>query len=92
MAVSFFTETNLRATVFLSGESFFLLCSLPAPNTGAAFSFAEDFGAEAVLAFWAERASSLLILPPTPDPCTAEAAIPFSANILAAAGEGWPAA
>ena len=34
----------------------------------------------------------MVILPPTPEPATALAAIPFSSNILAAAGEGCPVA
>jgi hypothetical protein len=50
--------------------------------TGAAPAGAAAAGAEAAIA------SSFVIRPPTPEPATAAAAIPFSSNIFDAAGDG----
>ncbi len=96
MAVSFFTETNLRETVFLS-EDIFSLRSFLEPATGvvacvsdfgSAFEDSEGEGAD----FFAAWASSLVIRPSLPVPETSEALIPFSERILAAAGEACPVA
>ena len=90
MAVSFLTETNRFATVFLKGD-IFCLCSDRSPwsadCTGSfMIDFSCSFGDDSTFCNWAFMASSLVILPPTPVPWTAAAEIPFSANILVAAG------
>src|SRR5258706_3925106 len=94
MAVSFFTATNLRAIV-LRNEVIFSLRTVRMPPetiTGGAngvAAFASVGFAEETCAL---TASSLVILPPTPDPCTWAGETPFSSKILPAAGEGYPAA
>ena len=83
MAVSFFTATKRRATV-LRNELIFSRRVPPCATAGAA----AGAGAAAAAGFEAANASSLVIRPPTPEPATEAAAIPFSSNILDAAGDG----
>ena len=87
MAVSFFTATNLLAIVFLRDDIFSLLTTLSSLTalTTTALGASALAGAGAGVAL---RASSLVILPPTPEPPTCSAVNPFSAITLAAAGEG----
>ncbi len=92
IAVSFFTATKRRETVFLNEDIFSLLTFLEPATTGAAASVglldagtAAGWGAGAV--FWAPNASSFVIRPSLPDPGTEAGAIPFSAKILEAAGD-----
>ena len=80
IAVSFFTATNLLATVFLKEDIFSeRVALLPGAMIAAA-----DFASER----FAACASSFVILPSLPEPFIACASIPFSDKILAAAGEG----
>ena len=93
MAELFLASTSLDAIVRLIRDIFSLLVVLPndaALGTGATgpiLSPLVGFGAGV-----APAASCLVILPPTPVPCTSLGAMPFSASIFAADGDGCPAA
>ncbi len=92
MAVSFLTDTSLLETVFRKLDICFLVSireNLIRGSEDKVSSVEED---ETVTGFWALIASSFVILPPTPVPATDSGEIPFSAKILAAAGEGCPEA
>src|SRR5690554_7095930 len=96
IAVSFFTLTKRLAMVLRREVIFSLLVSLDPPTLGASASFvlAASFwaglaaaGAASFSTFLAVSASSLVILPSLPVPFIVAGSIPFSASILAAAGE-----
>jgi hypothetical protein len=82
IAVSFFTATKRRATVFRNELIFSRRVRSDVTAGAATAAGAETLGCVA------DTASSFVILPPTPEPATEAAAIPFSSNILAAAGDG----
>ena len=75
MAVSFFTATNLFETVLRNEVIFSLRSFLDLVSLLVVFSCAFI-------------ASDLVMRPPMPVPLTSLESMPFSANILAAAGEG----
>src|SRR6185503_998157 len=101
MAVSFLTATRRLATVFRNDDIFSRRSVLEPAAAGAVLG-ASTLGVGGAAfglsltpcgfseVFSAINASSLVILPPTPVPVTACGATPFSAKILAAAGEGVP--
>src|SRR5690606_32610025 len=94
IAVSFLTLTK-RFAIVLRRDVIFSLRSLRAPATGAvaagsAAGLLSAFGAAGFA--WAFSASSFVIRPSLPVPLIVEGSIPFSLNILAAAGDAVPAA
>ena len=72
---------------FFHDEKLYLLPVAGAAGAGVAAGFA-TCGAGAAAGFSAFIASSFVIRPPMPVPCTDAASMPFSAKTLAATGDG----